>query len=162
MPSELHNKLCLRAAKFLRNNGFKVAFDDRFQAATSYGECPDAIGFRNGVSCLIEVKVSRSDFMSDKKKRFRVNPELGMGDWRFYLSPPGIIEVEDLPAGWGLLHAYDRSIKKISGFPPNSQWISSKPFSAHKQSECDFMYGALRRIESHGYLDEVLSPPENK
>ncbi|EFZ65999.1 upf89.0 domain protein [Escherichia coli 2534-86] len=27
-----------------------------------------------------------------------------MGDWRFFISEPGIISIEDLPPGWGLLH----------------------------------------------------------
>ncbi|EIN73630.1 hypothetical protein ECPA10_3106, partial [Escherichia coli PA10] len=42
--------------------------------------------------------------MADRKKRFRKNPSLGMGDWRFFISEPGIISIEDLPPGWGLLH----------------------------------------------------------
>ena len=155
MASELHDQLCLRAAKFLKNNGFSVAFDDRFQAATGVGELPDAIGFRNGVSCLIEAKVSRSDFLADKKKRFRVEPSLGMGDWRFFICPPDLIKPEDLPQGWGLLYAYNKVIKKVHGFPPNTQWFNAKPFVANKQAECDFMYSALRRIALRGNFDDV-------
>ncbi|GGB66138.1 hypothetical protein GCM10011607_28520 [Shewanella inventionis] len=155
MASELHNQLCLRAAKFLNNNGFSVAFDDRFQAATGVGELPDAIGFRNGVSCLIEAKVTRSDFLADKKKRFRVDPSLGMGDWRFFICPPGLIKPEELPQGWGLLYAHAKVIKKVHGFPPNTKWFSAKPFVANKQAECDFMYSALRRIALRGNFDDV-------
>ena len=155
MASELHDQLCLRAAKFLRNNGFSVTFDDRFQAATGAGELPDAIGFRNGVSCLIEAKVSRTDFLADKKKRFRVDPSLGMGDWRFFICPPDLIKPEELPQGWGLLYAHTKIIKKVSGFPPNTQWFSSKPFIANKQAECDFLYSALRRVALRGNFDDV-------
>ena len=86
-----HRELCELACRFLRNNGFKVVFGDRFHAWTSCGEHPDALGFRNGASCLIEVKCSRSDFLADRKKVFRAEPEKGMGDWRFYLCEPGVI-----------------------------------------------------------------------
>ncbi len=69
-----HRELCELACRFLRNNGFKVVFSDRFHAWTSCGEHPDALGFRNGASCLIEVKCSRSDFLADRKKVFRSEP----------------------------------------------------------------------------------------
>ena len=156
MASELHDQLCMKAAKFLKNNGFAVSFDDRFEAATGSGEIPDAMGFRNGVSCLVEVKVSRSDFLKDKSKRFRINPELGMGDWRFYLCPPDLIRVEELPAGWGLLYAYPNQIKKVHGFPSNTQW-GNKPFTAAKQTECDYLYSALRRVALAGHLDSIYT-----
>lgn len=42
-----HRELCELACRFLRNNGFKVVFSDRFHAWTSCGEHPDALGFRN-------------------------------------------------------------------------------------------------------------------
>ncbi len=94
-----HHELCQIAYKFLKRNGFKVCFHDRFVAVTSTGEQPDAMGFRNSASCLIEAKCSRADLLADRKKRFRKNPSLGMGDWRFFISEPEIISVEDLPPG---------------------------------------------------------------
>ncbi len=154
MASKEHNELCLRAARYLKSNGFNVSFDDRFQAVTGTGELPDAIGFRNGVSCLIEVKVSRSDFLSDKKKHFRQSPEIGMGDWRFFMCPPDLIKPHELPADWGLLYCYPKTVKKVIGWPPNTMW-SKKPFKANKQAECDFMYSALRRVQLRGHLDVV-------
>lgn len=81
-----HHELCQIAYKFLKRNGFKVCFHDRFIAVTSTGEQPDAMGFRNSASCLIEAKCSRADLLADRKKRFRKNPSLGMGDWRFFIS----------------------------------------------------------------------------
>ncbi|TBQ33511.1 hypothetical protein EXU22_02750, partial [Klebsiella quasipneumoniae subsp. similipneumoniae] len=85
-----HDELCQIAYQFLKRNGFKVCFHDRFVAVTSTGEQPDAMGFRNFASCLIEAKCSRADLLADRKKRFRQRPELGMGDWRFFISEPGI------------------------------------------------------------------------
>ncbi|MDA3176190.1 hypothetical protein JWE21_29185, partial [Klebsiella pneumoniae] len=42
---------------------------------------------------LIEAKCSRSDLLADRKKPFRVEPEKGMGDWRFMISEPGIVNI---------------------------------------------------------------------
>jgi len=150
-----HSELCVIGEKFLRNNGFKVAFHDRFIAAVSTGEQPDAIGFRNLASCLIEAKCSRGDFLADKKKRFRLNPALGMGDWRFFICEPGLIGIEELPEGWGLLHVKNNRVYKIWGWPGNAEWYSRKPFQANKQAECDYMYSALRRLQIRGHLPLV-------
>lgn len=146
------------AYKFLKRNGFKVCFHDRFVAVTSTGEQPDAMGFRNSASCLIEAKCSRADLLADRKKRFRKNPSLGMGDWRFFISEPGIISVEDLPPGWGLLHVVNGRVRKVHGWPKgNCCWGNpdDKPFTGNKQVECDYMLSALRRMELRGHLNEI-------
>lgn len=153
-----HRELCQIAYKFLKRNGFKVCFHDRFVAVTSTGEQPDAMGFRNSASCLIEAKCSRADLLADRKKRFRKNPSLGMGDWRFFISEPGIISVEDLPAGWGLLHVVNGKVRKVHGWPRgNCCWGNpdDKPFTGNKQVECDYMLSALRRMELRGHLNEI-------
>lgn len=78
-------------------------------------ESPDAIGFRaGGCSILMEVKVSRSDFLSDRKKPHRMNPETGMGDYRFYVCPEGMIRPDELPPKWGLFYFTQRkSLKPV-------------------------------------------------
>lgn len=150
-----HDELCIRAERFLKSNGFGVVFHDQFQAALSSGEKPDALGFRNGTSCLIEVKCSRADFLADKKKHFRATPQNGVGDWRFYMSEPDIISIHDLPDGWGLLHVLGKQVRKVHGFPPNTAWYSKKPFTSDKQAECDYLYSALRRMVKHGHFKDV-------
>lgn len=149
-----HDELCLRAERYLRSNGFGVVFHDKFIAANSSGEQPDALGFRSGVSCLIEAKTSRSDFLADKKKLFRVFPELGMGDWRFFICEPDIIKVEDLPDGWGLLYVVGKQIRKVHGWPPNTQWYNA-PFKASLSDERAYMYSALRRMVVRGHFKEI-------
>lgn len=99
-----HREGCEIAANYLRsrmNCGAVFiepnSFDNR--------ESPDAIGFRSGgCSILMEVKVSRGDFLSDKKKPHRMDPTTGMGSYRFYVCPEGVIRVEDLPPKWGLFY----------------------------------------------------------
>lgn len=156
-----HDDLCLRAEKFLNNHGFGVVFHDKFRAFTAHGEQPDCLGFRSGVSCLIECKTSRADFLADRKKRFRVDPSLGMGDWRFMMTPKGLVSVEELPEGWGLLEVQGRRTLKTHGFPANTEWISDKPFTGDKVSELGMMYSALRRMVIRGHFKEIYEGMPN-
>src|SRR5690606_27391155 len=66
-------------------------------------EIPDVIGFRDDGSFVLEAKTSRSDFLCDRKKPFRINPKEGLGDWRFYIAPEGLIKTNELPPMWGLI-----------------------------------------------------------
>lgn len=150
-----HDSLCAQAEKFLERNGFGVVFHDKYRAAVSTGEQPDSIGFRNGVSCLIECKISRSDFLADRKKKFRMDSSIGMGDWRFFMVPKGLITVQELPEGWGLLETDGKRVYKTLGWPPNSQWYSAKPFVGNKEVECQYLYGALRRMVIRGHFKEI-------
>lgn len=80
------------------------------------GERADAWGYRwgwGGGSIVVEVKVSRSDFLADAKKPHRNGEVLGMGTWRYYMCPEGIITLDDLPHGWGLLWVNSRGHVKL-------------------------------------------------
>ncbi|TNC80293.1 MAG: hypothetical protein C9356_15120 [Oleiphilus sp.] len=150
-PSE-HTLLCHRAEQFLKKQHCAVVIREPFKAATR--EQPDAIGWRDGVSILIECKATRSDFLADKYKPFRNDSGEGMGDWRFYLCPKGVIDKSELPPGWGLLYATAKTIQKIHGFPPNTLW-HHKPFQGNKTAENIMLTSALRRLSIRGYLPEI-------
>lgn len=152
-----HGELVLKAEKWLRDQGCGVVFRDPFKALTNNSEQPDAIGFRSSISILIECKASRADFLADKGKSFRASPDKGMGDWRFYLCPPGVIKIEDLPEGWGLLEAAGKRINKTHGVPPNCRW-HTPPLAGNKQCELQLMYSALRRMEIRGHLKQIYQP----
>ncbi len=117
MPSEQHELLCQRGVSWLKKNGFCVALMN----VCSFGsrERVDCIGFRQQCSVMIEVKVSRADFLADKKKPERHAG--GVGVYRFYLAPPNIIDVGDLPSGWGLLECSGKSVTMIHG-PQGNHW----------------------------------------
>ena len=77
-----------------------------YEFATAADENPDVIGWiPEAGSVLIECKLYRSDFLRDASKAVRRNPVAGMGHRRYYLCPPNVIQVKDLPAKWGLLWA---------------------------------------------------------
>ena len=159
-----HDHLVDRAEKWLTQQGCGITFGDKFRSHTMSGEQPDAIGFRDGLSILVECKVSRADFLADRSKPFRADPKKGMGDWRFYLCPPGVINIIDLPAGWGLLWATEKTIKKVHGHPKgNCSWWSDKPFDPCKRSETMMLVSALRRLKIRGHFDEIYEGiPEDR
>jgi hypothetical protein len=100
------------------------------RARRSNREVPDAIGWlSSGVSLLIECKATRADFLSDATKPSRekgsgndvgnakgstrsgraVKPPRkteGLGAYRFYLTPSGLLAPGELPEGWGLLELW--------------------------------------------------------
>jgi len=95
-----HSDLVARAALWLQRKHAVVITE----MAHGAGEEADAIGFTGyGDSTLVECKVSRSDFAADAKKLYRQFPKLGMGKRRYFMVPKGLINVDSIPTGWGLL-----------------------------------------------------------
>lgn len=143
-----HDELVARAARWLKNTCGCSAVLAEIRSFTASGECPDAVGWRSNYSILVECKVSRGDFLADKDKPFRKQPEKGVGVYRFFMCPPGVIEVEDLPDGWGLLYVKGRQVKRVAG-PTGNIWESpSNAGFAHKRSqdsEIAMLVSALRR-----------------
>ena len=79
-----------------------------------HGEQPDVLGLTAyGKSIIVEVKVSRADFLADKKKPWRINPNIAMGDERVYLTPEGLLNVSDIPYGWQLWEVYGKNKPKL-------------------------------------------------
>jgi len=80
------------------------------------GERADAFGYRwgfDGGSVVVESKVSRSDFLADRAKPHRNGTTAGMGTYRYYICPEGLIGLDDLPTGWGLLWVNKRGHVKV-------------------------------------------------
>lgn len=142
-----HDELCARAVKWLKGSKGCSAAISELNAATPWGEIPDAIGFRSTYSILVECKTSRADFLSDKKKLFRERPDRGMGTYRFYMCPPGIIQVEDLPPRWGLLYVHDKKIQHVHGpLKSNTDYYDGEwQFDKCYKGEIALLVSALRR-----------------
>jgi len=139
-----HPQLVERAVRWLRSYRCGVVLSEQ---ACASGEMPDAIGWkRANHSVLVECKVTRADFLADRSKPFRQKPEQGVGCERFYLTPPALLKVEELPAGWGLLeyrrgriergeieviHASAKNLRTAAGF----------------RYEMNLLLASLRRVE---------------
>lgn len=155
MPSELHETLCRKAKSWLKKNGFGVVGVNVW--ATGSRERADCVGFRANCSVLIEAKVSRADYSSDLKKPERQSG--GVGTYRFYVTPPGLIAINELPAGWGLLELQGKSLVMVHG-PQGNYWPSyddavSDKYSwwaefAHKRDEAAdraMLYSVARKLK---------------
>lgn len=138
-----HDHLVQQAGRWLRNQGCGVVLLE-MKANTLSGEIPDAIGWRGGdISIVVECKTSRADYRRDACKDARLC-SMEMGDWRFYLCPEGLIQVEDLPPKYGLLWLKGTKVLKVHGVPPNTGW-GERMLTGHKPSEMAVLYSALRR-----------------
>ena len=121
MPSPLtakldHKTLVILAERWVRQYSFPITAPEMVIVRTP--EIPDLIAFNAYGSIMVECKMSRSDFLIDKKKPWR-QPNKGMGNYRLYIAPEGIIKPEDLTRmeealgcpRWGLLEVNDK--KKV-------------------------------------------------
>lgn len=134
-----HRELCLIGARYLKKQGI-VPFNRCSYVVCELemiGECPDAWGVCSGQTQLIEVKVSRSDFLSDKKKWHRINSDRGLGEYRSFLCPTDLIKVDDLPKKWGLLYADEKGEITVIKYP------ESQPHS--KKEDMTVLMSIMRR-----------------
>lgn len=111
MPGAEHDNLTGLGARWLKRQGFPIVATE-INAAGSR-EQADVVGFRSTCSAIIEVKVSRADFLADRKKPERQMDGMGLGVYRFYLCPTGMIRPEDLPTKWGLLYSSDGKVVEV-------------------------------------------------
>lgn len=120
-----HAVLVEAGKSWIRRIGFPIVASELMTHVTP--EIPDIVGYRSTSSIVIEVKVSRSDFRRDARKAHRSAGGLGL--YRFYLCPAGVIDPSELPERWGLLYAEGRSIALVRG-PRGNLWPSYGAASA--------------------------------
>ena len=145
-----HDELVERAVKWLKSTGrCGVAVPE---LVTYCDESPDAIGWRSeGQICvLIECKASRSDFLSDKKKFFRKHPEEGVGNKRYFMTPPRLLDAAEVMGDWGLLEVHGKQVRKI--LESGDHCIGFQ----NRKSE-RMMYSLLRRTTKRGDLTKCLA-----
>jgi hypothetical protein len=134
-----HAYLVEKAVRWLRRYRCGVVLSEQ---ACASGEMPDAIGWKGACqSVLVECKVTRADFLADRAKPFRVKPEQGVGSERFYLTPTGLVRVEELPAGWGLLEIRARRVEIVLPSAKNLRTATGFRY------EMNLLLASLRRVE---------------
>jgi len=134
-----HSQLVEKAVEWLRVYRCGVVLSE--QACVS-GEMPDAIGWKRAShSVLIECKQSRADLLADRDKPFRQKQELGLGCERFYLTPPGLLQLKELPPGWGLLEIRKREVEVIRRSDRDLRTPAGLAY------EMNLLLASLRRVE---------------
>ena len=109
-------------------------------------EIPDAIGWNNGHSVLVECKISRSDFLANANKCF-IRSDRGMGNKRYFLTPPDLISAEDCTGDYGLLWAMDDGYIKVVKEATHRE--------SFEKGEIVMLVSALRRVRAREFI--VLS-----
>lgn len=164
-----HKELIPIAYKWARTNGSCGVVFKELNTNCSNGEYPDVFGIRSvGHTVLIEVKISRSDFLADKKKMFRQTPQLGMGTYRFYMCPTGLIKPEELPENWGLIYVADSGnnygkarcvVNPYCKSTTGNIWDDGN--EKNWLAEHGLMYSALRRLHINGSLESIYDKNYN-
>lgn len=134
-----HAQMVEKAVRWLRAYRCGVVLSE--QACVS-GEMPDAIGWKKAChSVLIECKITRADFLADRTKPFRQKAEKGVGSERFYLTPPTLVTIEELPEGWGLLEYRRGRIEMVRASAKNLRTATGFRY------EMNLLLASLRRVE---------------
>lgn len=158
--NSLHYDLCVEGAKWLRKQKWNY---ERCQKKSCYrteacGQCKkykyiavelctwsseeaDVWGLGSFIeSAVIEVKVSHSDFLADKKKFCRSDQaeklKYQAGRVRWYLCPEGVIKKEELPEKWGLLYWDGKKVYPV---------VAPKVFEYTFSADMQILTSILRR-----------------
>lgn len=150
---EIGRKWALRAPSSKGGN-MHLSFSEI--GCQSQKENPDVFAIHSsGETIVLEAKVSRADFLKDAQKEFRANPDLGMGDFRYYICPPNLIKEEELHGTkWGLIYAHPDSgrCKVIRGFASYGNSGKAAPhehewkFTKNQTAENDLILSLLIRV----------------
>lgn len=104
-----HTELCKKTAeRFVKTMAI-------YESTMLLSEKPDVLNFdSSGRTWLYEIKMSRSDFLADRKKYCRNEHNLGrFGDYRYFVCNGDFIKPNEIPEGWGLYHFKNGKFYKI-------------------------------------------------
>jgi hypothetical protein len=141
-----HKELVEKAARWLKNGLHCRVVLTEYVCNNHCLETPDAIGWVGGKSILVECKTSVADFRADGKKFSRGKYGNGFGDWRFYLTPPGLLHGEIIPHGWGVYEA--RANKTLHFIGAKYKNALKPPFQACLRSERMMLVSALAKEQT--------------
>ena len=101
MESKQHKELKEKAYQYILNQNYRLA---RMEKDCIHHGIADAwgINFQTLYTKVIEVKISRADFNSDKFKRHRTL-NYPPAEEVYYLCPSGLIQPEEVGEAYGLL-----------------------------------------------------------
>ncbi len=99
----------------------------------------DRIQQRSFGITLLECKATKIDYKSDFKKSFRIHPSEGICKFRYYFTPEGLLDPEELPENWGLIEVTKKKIKIVK---------IAQPFLKHNVNrEMTILVSLLRRLK---------------
>lgn len=148
MSEFTHAELVARAVTWLRGQRCTIVLAECGAWFTQ--EIPDAIGWRpRGISVLVECKSTRADFRRDRTKPSRRNGE-PMGSIRWYLAPAGVIPIEELPEGWGLVEVVRLGNRRLRAVVTHKAREPDRPWgklTSRETKEVALLVAELRRVQ---------------
>lgn len=146
-----HADLVAKGAAWLKRQKCHLVLTEPAGPLDSHTERPDCLGLANGwpvgrqyMTKVIEVKVSRSDFRANARKRAE------MGNFRWFLVPQGLVSPEEIPDGWGLLYCDGKDVTVVKQAPTHTE--------KDLESEFDLYITLLRKFT--GYRPRVMTGNE--
>ena len=140
-----HEYLAKQGAKWLKAHGYPIV---KVESHSNRLEHPDVIGFNASHSAVIEVKLSKEDFLRDFNKYCRQPWFTGLGNYRFFLVPESLyaelkIESENK---WHYLLARDDGSIYSHEIHPNSNQIpwNWESFGSDMSMERAILYTLVR------------------
>lgn len=129
-------------------------------------EIPDVLAFRSNTSLIIECKTSKADFRKDFSKPERCGMLTGVGNYRLYCTPEGLLKIEQIPESWGLIEVTPNGKIKLIRFkegniyhgnhsPDNYRLTDPYFHISDIDKERSFMYSILTRMKKNS-LKNVL------
>lgn len=154
-----HNDLIEIAAKWVKKSLKFPVVESELKCIGSR-EIPDVLAFRANSSLIVECKTSLSDFRKDFKKPERSGEILGIGNYRLYCAPQGLIPIDKIPVSWGFIEVNFKGQVSLVRFKDGNIYSSneSPEFLRNKdpffhlsdiQKERAFLYSILIRRNSN-------------
>lgn len=133
-----HQSLVQAASHWLRNRRKCVVIVTEM-VVSALRDVPDAIGWTGGwygdIVIQVECKISRQDFRAESKKR-----NSGLGNERWYFTPPGLLKKEEISNGYGLIE-----VIKAGRYWKFKTVVRGKPFKSNTKAEVYILLSVIRR-----------------
>lgn len=125
-------------------------------------EIPDVLAFRANGSLLIECKMSREDFFADFKKPERCGNVLGLGNYRVYAAPEGLLEINDIPKKWGFIEITHNQKVIVKRLKVGNVYLDNDSNPTAQAEDIYFHMSDLKAERGMLYSCFIKSVPKNK
>ncbi|HFF8253867.1 TPA: MmcB family DNA repair protein [Acinetobacter baumannii] len=114
-------------------------------------EIPDVLAFRAQTSLIIECKTSLADFRNDFSKPERNGTCQGVGNYRLYCAPAGLIPIDRIPDSWGLIEVNHKGKVELVKFKQGNIYHNNESPEHYKLNDPFYHDSDMNRERSFLY-----------